>query len=87
MRKVYRRVSRTAQGLVEEWVSVDDMSRERRDVARQLGRSIALDPVGCRDVPGHVQPEAIVHRAGEDERAARGIAKTRQRWSVRQRID
>lgn len=28
MRKVYRRVSRTEKGLNEEWVSVDDMSRE-----------------------------------------------------------
>jgi glutamate dehydrogenase len=51
MRKVYRRVSRTAQGLVEEWVSVDEMSREFGD----LPFSVAADLF----IPAGGRPETI----------------------------
>ncbi len=51
MRKVYRRVKRTADGVVEEWVSVDEMSREFGD----LPFSVAADLF----IPGGGRPETI----------------------------
>jgi glutamate dehydrogenase len=51
IRKVYRRMSRTPQGLVEEWVSVDEMSREFGD----LPFSVAADLF----IPAGGRPETI----------------------------
>jgi glutamate dehydrogenase len=51
MRKVYRRVSRTPQRLVEDWVSVDEMSREFGD----LPFSVAADLF----IPAGGRPETI----------------------------
>ena len=56
MRKVYRRVSRTPQGLVEEWVSVDEMSREFGD----LPFSVAADLF----IPAGGRPETINEGTG-----------------------
>jgi len=51
MRKVYRRVHRAPEGLVEDWVSVDEMSREFGD----LPFSVAADLF----IPGGGRPETI----------------------------
>jgi len=51
MRKVYRRVHRTPERLVEAWVSVDEMSREFGD----LPFSVAADLF----IPGGGRPETI----------------------------
>jgi glutamate dehydrogenase len=47
MRKVYRRVSRTEKGLVEEWVSVDEMSREFGDLPFSVPADLFI-PAGGR---------------------------------------
>jgi glutamate dehydrogenase len=47
MRKVYRRVSRTEKGLTEEWVSVDDMSREFGDLPFSVPADLFI-PAGGR---------------------------------------
>jgi glutamate dehydrogenase len=51
MRKLYRKVTRTAKGLVEEWISIDDLSRQFGD----LPFSVPADLF----IPGGGRPETI----------------------------
>lgn len=51
MRVLYRKVSRTAKGLVEEWISIDDLSRQFGD----LPFSVQADLF----IPGGGRPETI----------------------------
>ena len=51
MRLLYRKVGRTAQGLVEEWISVDDLSRQ----FGELPFSVPADLF----IPGGGRPETI----------------------------
>jgi glutamate dehydrogenase len=51
MRKLYRKVTRTAKGLNEEWISIDDLSRQFGD----LPFSVAADLF----IPGGGRPETI----------------------------
>lgn len=51
MRRLYRKVSRTAKGLVEEWISIDDLSRQ----FGELPFSVQADLF----IPGGGRPETI----------------------------